>query len=84
MAMSVRINKHIDIKLFSTLLLWAHTPVISWAVCLGEQVSSNPVRVQRERRKYSGLTPTDWAFKKTLSGLEPVPRYEPSTYQPIS
>ena len=28
----------------STLLSWAHTPVINWAVCLGQKVSSNPVR----------------------------------------
>ena len=30
-------------KADSTCLSWAHTPVISWAVCLGTVVSINPV-----------------------------------------
>ena len=29
---------------YSTHLSWAHTPVISWAVCLEQKVSTNPVR----------------------------------------
>ena len=56
---------------YSTHLSWAHTPVINWVVCLGNLLEVS--------EKEEGVVPL-----KTGSGLETVPRDEPSTYQPIS
>ena len=62
---------------YSTRLSWAHTPVIAWAVCLGQKglvVSSNLLEGSEKEEGVVALH----------SVMEPVPRCEPSTYQSIS
>ena len=54
---------------YSTRLTWAHTPVMSWVSEKEEGVVALHLPVEP---------------LKTSSWLEPVPRCEPSTYQPIS
>ena len=63
---------------YSMCLLWAHTPVINWAVWQGQMVSSNSVRGEGERRRCSGHTPIHWVFKNQLGwswywDVNPVP-----------
>ena len=67
---------------YSTRLSWAHIPVINWIVCLGQMV----VTLLEVREKEKGVVAKHLLIQslKTRSGLEPVTRYEPSTYQPIS
>ena len=61
---------------YSTRLSWAHTPVISWAAYLVLVVTLLEVS-EREEGVVAVHLPI--GPLKTHSGLEPVPRYEPST-----
>ena len=67
---------------YSTRLSWAHIPVINWIVCLGQMV----VTLLEVREKEKGVVAKHLLIQslKTRSGLEPVTRCEPSTYQPIA
>ena len=66
---------------FRASLSWAHPPVINYVVCGRLVVSSNPVS---EREEDVVALHQHIGSLKTWSGLEVVPRCEPSTYQPIS
>ena len=61
-------------------LSWAHTPVMSWAVCLGQMVSSCV------SDKEEGVVAIHLPIGPLIPryGLERVSRYEPSIYQPFS
>ena len=61
---------------YSTRLSWTHTPIINWPLCLGQKVSEKDEGVVALHLPTGPL--------KTCSGLEPVPRCQPSTYQPIT
>ena len=67
---------------YSTRMSWAHTPVINWVVCLGQKVVTLLEVSEREDGVVAVHLPI--GPLKPRSGLETVPRYEPSTYQPIS
>ena len=55
---------------------WAYTPVINWAVCQDRRLVVVTLLEISERDE--GVVPL-----KTRSGLDPVPRCEPSTCQSI-
>ena len=58
-------------------------PVMSWAVCLGQLLVLTLLEViELEKGVVALHLPT--GSLKTRSGLDPVPSYEPSTYQPVS
>ena len=74
---------HIQTKLLHhTLLSLSHTPVINWAVCLLVVVAL--LEVSEREVGVVALHLHDEPFKKKTSGLGPVAKCEPSTFQPIS
>ena len=64
----------------------AHTAGINWTVCLGLKVSKLVVTHLEVSEKEEGVVALQLPVGplKPSSGLEPVLRCEPSTYQPIS